>query len=64
MWCDVMIEPNLEGIARRKLSLAVDNTVTRQMPLPTPWFERWVFLAALVVASIFGSFLAAWLSPF
>lgn len=45
---------DFETIARQRLVLAVDNTHRRQTPYPTPWYERYTFLAALLVA------VAAW----
>jgi len=46
-----------EGIAR--LKLAVDNTQHRQIPWPTPWYERWFVLIALAGAALFGAYVAA-----
>jgi hypothetical protein len=48
-----------ETIARQKLSLAVDNTQRRQIPLPQPWYERPLFMAALVVAVLVAVYLYA-----
>ena len=48
-----------EDIARQKLTLAVDNTKRRQMPLPTPWYERWFFMVALAAAALFGAWIYA-----
>jgi len=48
-----------EDIARVRLSLAVDNTEHRQLPFPTPWYERGLYLAALVVAVVAGMYIYA-----
>lgn len=45
-----------EDVARQRLTLAVDNTQHREMPLPTPWYERWGFLIALGLAALFGAY--------
>ena len=48
-----------EDVARQKLTLAVDNTEHRQMPLPVPWYERWFYLGALAMAALFGAYCMA-----
>lgn len=48
-----------ETIARQKLSLAVDNTEHRQSPLPQPWYDRPLFMVALVVAALIGAWMYA-----
>lgn len=42
-----------------RIRLAVDNTHARQIPLPTPWYERWFYLGMLTMAALFGSYCAA-----
>jgi hypothetical protein len=37
----------------------VDNSQHRQLPPPTPWYERWGFLIALALASLFGAYVCA-----
>jgi hypothetical protein len=48
-----------ETIARQKLSLAVDNTHHRQIPLPQPWYERPLYMLALVAAVLMATWFYA-----
>lgn len=37
------------------MRLAVDNTDHRHIPLPQPWYERPLFMVALIVAAFSGA---------
>jgi hypothetical protein len=38
-----------------RVRLAVDNTQRRQIPMPTPWYERWHWLIFLALLSLGAS---------
>ncbi len=42
-----------------RLRCVVDNSERRQIPLPTPWYERFAWLGCLALAALFGAYAVA-----